>query len=81
MSAKHDAFFVLFSQMKALFGGDSGGAPARARLVERIVNEMRGAAVEGAAAETELHHHQQQLTGVAMAETELQRAARLARRT
>lgn len=49
MSAKHDAFFVLFSQMKALFGGDSGGAPARARLVERIVNEMRGAAVEGAA--------------------------------
>ena len=38
------------------------------------------AAVEGAAAETELHQQQQQLTGVAMAETELQRAARLAGR-
>ena len=38
------------------------------------------AAVEGAAAETELHQQQQQLTGVPMAETELQRAARLAGR-
>ena len=48
-AVEHDAFFVLFSQMKALFGGESGGATARARLVERVVNEMAAAAVEGAA--------------------------------